>query len=165
MKIIATAILLFASNASHAGDLYLDVNGYSWHSKQDYIYRGQPGKYNPYNAGIGVTYGLTQNVEAFAGYYYNSFNRDTVYGGVKIKHDFDFGNFTITPGINFGVATGYADTPAQSDYYQLVIMPAVRVTYRGIGLTLGYVPRIEKENFDAVSIITAQINIRLNRKP
>lgn len=165
MKKITTALLLVASTASHARDLYLDVNGYSWHSKDSYVYRGQPGKYNPYNAGLGVTYGLTKNVEVFAGYYYNSFNRDTVYGGAKIKHDFAFGDVTITPGLNIGVATGYANTPAQSDYYQLVIMPAVRVTYRGIGLTLGYVPRIEKENFDAVSIITAQINIRLNRKP
>lgn len=160
-KTFAAALLLAGSTATHAGDLYLDVNGYSFHSKDSYVYRGQPGKYNPRNPGIGVSYAFAKNAEVFAGYYYNSFNRDTVYGGVKIKHDFDFGNFTVTPGLNVGFATGYANTPAQSDYYQLVIMPAVRVTYRSVGMTLGYVPRVQKENFDSVSIITAQVNFLL----
>lgn len=162
MKKIITALIFLASSPALAGDLYLDVNGYSFHSSDSYVYRGKPGKYNPQNAGLGVTYGLAKNVEVFAGYYYNSFNRDTLYGGAKLKHDFAFGNVTVTPGLNVGVATGYENTPAQSDYYQVVIMPTVRVTYRGVGMTLGYVPRFEKENFTAVSIITAQINIRVH---
>lgn len=160
MRKIITILLFLATAPAQAGDLYLDVNGYSWHSKEEYVYRGQPGKYNAHNTGLGVTYELTQYTEVFAGYYYNSFKRDTVYGGVKIKHDFAFGEVTITPGLNVGVATGYANTPAQSDYYQLVIMPAVRLTYRGVGFTVGYVPRIEKPNFDAVSAVTFQFNFR-----
>lgn len=155
-------ILIFCTvTPAQAGDLYLDVNGYSWHSNNTYIYRGQPGKYNGKNSGLGFTYGINKHVEAFAGYYYNSYNRDTVYGGVKIKHDIAIGDATITPGINIGAATGYDKTPAQSEHYQLVIMPAVRVAYRGVGLTLGYLPRVERENFKAVSAITAQVNIHL----
>lgn len=157
------ALFFFLAAPAQAGDLYLDVNGYSWHSKESYVYRGQPGTYNPRNAGLGVTYGLSQYTEVFAGYYYNSFNRDTLYGGFKLKHDFDLGSVTITPGLNVGVATGYANTPAQSDYYQLVIMPAVRLTYRGVGFTIGYVPRIEKENFDSVSAVILQFNFRVWR--
>ena len=165
MKTIITILALLAAIPAHAGDLYLDVNGYSWHSSDTYVYKGKRQEYNSKNAGLGLTYGINKYVEAFAGFYDNSYNHDTLYGGVKIKLDFEVAGVTITPSLNVGVATGYADTPAQSDYYQLVIMPAVRVTYRGVGLTLGYVPRVEKENFDAVSTITAQINIRLNRKP
>lgn len=163
MKNIITVFLLLVAAPAQAGDLYLDVNGYSWHSKQNYVYRGQAGTYNPHNAGLGVTYGLSQYTEVCAGYYYNSFNRDTLYGGVKIKHDFDLGSVTITPGLNVGVATGYANTPAQSDHYQLVIMPAVRLTYQGVGLTIGYVPRLEKENFDSVSAVILQFNFRVWR--
>ena len=161
MKKIIPILILFASAPALAGDLYLDVNGYSWHSQDTYVYKGKRHEYNSNNAGIGFTYGLNKYVEAFAGYYYNSFNRDTLYGGAKLKRDFAFGNVTITPGLNVGVATGYSKTPAQSDYYQVVIMPAVRVTYRGVGMTLGYLPPFEKENFAAVSVITAQINIRV----
>lgn len=165
MKKIIAIIIFAAVVPAHAGDLYLDINGYSWHSNDTYVYQGKRHEYNSKNAGLGVTYGINKYVEAFAGFYDNSYNRDTLYGGAKIKLDFEVAGVTITPGLNVGAATGYADTPAQSDYYRLVIIPAVRVTYRGVGLTLGYVPRIEKENFDAVSAITAQINIRLNRKP
>lgn len=155
-------ILIFCAAAPvQAGDLYLDVNGYSWHSNETYAYRGRLEKYNSRNTGLGFTYAFNKHIEAFAGNYYNSYNRNTIYGGAKIKHDFAISDLTITSGINIGVATGYDKTPVQSDYYQLVIMPAARITYRGVGLTLGYIPRVERENFKAVSTITAQVNIRV----
>lgn len=161
-KKIIVAILLAAAVPAHAGDLYLDVNGHSWHSKNTYTYRGQQGEYNGQNPGLGVTYGLGNHLEAFTGYFVNSFQRATVYGGAKIKHDLVFGKVTVTPGLNIGIATGYDKTPAQSDYYQFVIMPAVRIVYRDVGVTLGYVPKVEKENFDAVSTLTLQINVLIS---
>lgn len=164
MKRIAAAVFLFASAPSHAGELYLDINGYSWHSNDTYVYKGKRQDYNAENFGLGLTYGINKYVEASAGFYNNSYYKQTLYGGLKIKHDIVFGNLVVSPGLNVGVATGYADTPIHADYYQIVIMPAVRVTYRGMGLTVGYVPRVEKENFVPVSTITAQVNILFGRR-
>lgn len=161
MKTIITILALLAAIPAQAGDLYLDVNGYSWHSNDTYVYKGKRHDYNAENSGLGLTYGLNKYVEASAGFYNNSYYKQTLYGGLKIKHDIVFGNLVVSPGLNVGVATGYADTPIHADYYQVVIMPAVRVTYRGMGLTVGYVPRVEKENFVPVSTITAQVNIRV----
>lgn len=154
-------VAIVVSAPALAGDLYLDVNGYSWHGKDTYEYQGKRHEYNSNNAGLGVTYGLIKYVEVFAGFYDNSYRRNSIYGGVKIKKDFMFGEITITPGINVGVSTGYEDTQVQADRYQVVAMPAVRILYRGVGLTIGYIPAIEKEEpgYVSVSTITAQINI------
>lgn len=164
MKNIIALLSFFVCTPALAGDLYLDINGYSRHSNDTYVYKGQVHEFNSNNLGLGLTYGVNKYVEAFAGFYDNSFNKTTLYGGAKLKLDFNIADVTITPGLNVGAATGYADTPAMSDYYQVVVMPTVRVTYRGVGLTIGYVPIVERENFVSVSTVTAQINIRIGRR-
>lgn len=163
MKTIIAAIALLAALPAQAGDLFLDINGYSFHSNETYKYNGKREKFNSQNAGVGLTYGMGKYIEASAGYFRNSFDKDTIYGSAKLKYSFNFGEVSVTPGINIGLATGYMDTPVQSDQYQVVVMPTLRLTYRGVGLTLGYFPQVEKENFIAVSVITAQINVRIGR--
>lgn len=174
---IILALILFSTQAS-SNELFLDINGLSWHSKDTYVYHeireteprigaatgiGKPQEYNGKNAGLGLTYVVNNYLETFVGFYDNSYNRDTVYGGLRLKHDFLVFGVTVTPSLNIGAATGYSDTPVRSDYYQLVIMPAVRVTYNGFGVTIGYLPLVERDNLIAVSTITAQVNVRLFR--
>lgn len=157
---IILAIILLSAQAN-ANELFLDINGFSMHSKETYKYKGTRQEYNSNNTGLGLTYGLNKYTEASAGFYKNSYNKDTIYGLVRLKYDISMGNMTITPGINIGIVTGYWDTPVQADYYQVLVAPTVRVTYHGIGFTIGYVPGSEKDNLNPVSTITAQINIML----
>lgn len=170
MKTIIMALLLAIAAPVHASDKWsksgyisIDINGYSKHSHDTYVYQGILREYNSKNAGLGVNYGLNKYVEAFVGFYDNSYNKNTFYGGAKLKHDFVMGNVVVTPGISVGVSTGYEDTVVQADKYQFIAMPTVRVTYRGVGLTIGYVPAIKNDSptYVPVSTITAQINIRV----
>lgn len=161
INIIAVFFLLVAAPAQ-ASDLYLDVNGYSWHSNDTYTYKGEH-EYNTNNAGLGLTYSANKYLEASAGFYENSYNTRSLYGSTKIKYEIELSKVTVTPAISVGVATGYVDTPNQADCLQVFVMPTVRLAYRGVGFTIGYLPRIKKENLVPVSTITLQFNFRVWR--
>lgn len=162
MKTAIILVLILCSAQASANELYLDINGISIHSNKTYRYQGRTHNYNSQNVGLGFTYGLLNSyAEASAGFYDNSYNKDTIYGFIRLKHDLSIGELTISPGVNFGLVTGYWDTPMQADYYQVIVAPTVRVTYHGVGLTIGYVPGVEKGNLKPVSTITAQVNVRL----
>lgn len=162
MKNIIAVFFLLVAAPAQAGDLYLDINGYSQHSNKTYSYKGVH-EYNTKNAGLGLTYSANKYLEASAGFYENSYNTRSLYGSTKIKYEIELSTVTVTPAISVGVATGYMNTPAQADCLQVFVMPAVRLAYRDVGFTIGYVPRIKKENFQAVSAVTLQFNFRVWR--
>lgn len=159
-RIIAALILLVALPSAHAGEFGLDVNGWSRHSNNTYVYQGKRNEYNSKNFGGGITYGISKHFEATAGFYDNSYYHTSVYGAVRIKQDIDLGSgFVVTPGFQVGLATGYAETPVHSAYAQFVAMPFVRLTYRRTGVSIGYVPRIGQDNTIPVSTVVVQVNI------
>lgn len=162
MKNIIVVFFSLVAAPAQAGDLYLDVNGYSWHSSDTYTYKGVH-EYNTNNAGLGMTYSANKYLEASAGFYENSYYTRSLYGGAKIKYDINISKVNVAPAISVCIATGYVDTPDHANYLQVFMMPAVRLAYRGVGFTIGYVPRIEKENTMSVSAITLQFNFRVWR--
>lgn len=162
MKNIIVLFFFLTAAPAQANDLYLDVNGYSWHSYDTYTYKGVH-EYNTKNAGLGLTYSANKYLEASVGFYENSYNTRSLYSSAKIKYEFELSTVTVAPAITVGVATGYTNTPAQADRLQVFVMPAVRLAYRNVGFTIGYVPRVKKENFDAVSAVTLQFNFRVWR--
>ena len=165
MKNYVLALVLFAAIPAQAGALTLDINGASRHSKDTYRYQGKTHKYNESNLGAGLTYGVNKYVGVTAGFFDNSYYQTTVYAGVKLGYDIVFGDVVVSPGVQAGYASGYADTPVQSSSLQPVVLPNLRVSYRGVGVTVGYVPRVASGVTDSVSVVTVQLNIRLGAKP
>ena len=168
MKISQEGLILVALLAvpggAHAGEFSLDVNGWSRHSNDTYKYQGKRHEYNEQNTGLGLTYGISKHFEASTGFYENSYYRTSVYGAVMIKRNIYLdGGFIVTHGIQIGLATGYADTPAHAAYFQFVAMPVVRLAYRRTGVTIGYIPRVNQDNGVPVSTIVVQANIRIGK--
>lgn len=159
-NILAAALVLASFPA--AGDVFLDINGASKHSKDTYHYRGVTQEYNSRNAGLGLTVDLNKYFDLSGGFYDNSYNRLSVYGGVTIKHDLFYGDFRITPGVAVGVATGYRNTPVHASVLQPTLMATVRVTWRGVGFTAGYMPASNMaEGVNPVSVVTLQANVQI----
>ncbi|MHB0978435.1 MAG: hypothetical protein ACYC1K_03500 [Minisyncoccota bacterium] len=161
--ILFLAIML-PHNISTAGELYIDINGKAWHDNKTYRYEKQTFNYNENNLGLGLTYSIHKYIEISTGYYYNSFRRNTLYGAAKLKYDIKYKAFTITPGLGLGLVTGYEDTPVKADIIQPVVIPVLRIVYEKVGLTIGYLPKTERQtakNF-STSALTVQLNLQAN---
>lgn len=163
MKNYIAGLALFVAIPAQAGGLTLDINGLSQHSKDTYRYQGKMHKYNETNLGLGLTYGVNKYVDVSAGFFENSYYKKTVYAGVRFGSEFVFGDFVVSPGIQAGFATGYADTPVNSSSLRPIVLPNLRVAYRDVGVAVGYVPRAVSGSAIAVSVVTIQLNIKLWR--
>ena len=167
MRAYIAALAVFAAVPAQAGDIWLDINGASRHSKDTYFDRGKTHRYNESNLGLGLTYDANKYVGVTAGFYDNSYYQTTVYAGVRLGYSFVVGDVVVSPGIHAGYASGYADTPVHSSRLRPVVVPNLRVAYRGVGVTIGYVPRVASGDDATVSfsVVTAQVNINLLGKP
>lgn len=109
--VMIAALLLSSCTAAIAaqGDVWLDVHGVSYHDKAGRCYTeaGVCKKFNEFNRGVGLSYGAQDWLEVSAGYYRNSYDENTVYMSGTLKHDIPIGNFTVSPGLRLGIATGY----------------------------------------------------------
>lgn len=161
---IAALAMLGCASPTRADDLFLDLNGISKHNKSTYLYRGATHDYNSRNTGLGLTAGLNKYFEASGGFYDNSYDRRSLYTSVTLKHDLPYRDFRITPGISVGVVTGYKHTPVHAATLQPSLIASVRATWRGVGFTVGYIPRVNRGEGIPVSVITLQANVQLNRE-
>ena len=162
MKTILAFLILFLPLASaQAGDIFLDINGTSKHSKDTYLYRGATHEYNSRNAGLGLTAGLNKHFEASVGFYDNSYDRLSAYASVTLKHELSYRDFRVTPGISVGLATGYSNTPVHAATLQPLLSVGVRATWRGVGFTVGYFPPVNTGEIIPDSVITLQANVQL----
>lgn len=158
--ILATALVLASFPA--AGEVFLDINGASKHSKDTYSYRGVKQEYNSRNVGLGLTADLNKYFALSGGFYDNSYDRLSGYAGVTLKYDLLYGDFRVTPGVTVGLATGYKNTPVHASLLQPTLIASVRVTWRGVGFTAGYMPAANMaEGIDPVSVVTLQANVQI----
>ena len=164
MKNYVLALAVFAAVPAQAGDLWLDINGFSQHSKDTYWYLGKKHKYNESNPGLGLTYRANKWLDFSAGFYENSYYHTTVYGAVRIGYEIALGDVVISPGLQSGFATGYEKTPVSSGLLRPFVFPSLRIAYRNIGVTIGYFPKITQPDIVAISIITMQVNIELGKQ-
>ena len=148
MKTILALVFGFGVASANAADLIdsisLDVTLGSRHSAKTYRYKGGVYEYNEKNYGLGITASFKEfaprNVEVSAGWYENSYNHTSAYVSVTAKHEFRFGGFAASPGITFGYATGYEKTPAKAPFLQATVLPNLHISFRGIGVRVGYIP-------------------------
>jgi hypothetical protein len=99
--IIATAVLLLIFSQEVCADS-LDVNLTSIHYDTTY-------KYNTKNFGIGYTKDLDKHWQVQGGTFKNSYNKDSLYAMINLKHEMNGWNW----GIAFGFVSGYDNIEAK----------------------------------------------------
>jgi hypothetical protein len=118
------------------GEFSLDISGFSRHSKSTYNEDGLAHKYNETNPGIGFSYGLSDNLDLRIGGFENSYRRNSIYVGVNWHKDYYMGDWTVAPGINLLLISGYSrrtDIP-------VAILPSVTLGHRAVKLSFGLQP-------------------------
>lgn len=130
------------SSIAHAeqGDVWVDVNGLSKHyGGRDYFCDdGVCKKKNEVNPGVGVGYEVRDWAELKLGFYKNTYYATTTYAGVNFKKDFNVGPTIVSPGVMFGVVTGYERV--SDNVVNLAGSLNLSTTYERVRVTVGYTP-------------------------
>lgn len=137
---IVVAILSASQPAFATDSLYIDVNGFSLHSKQYYSYQGERKEYNQDNAGLGLSKQWNDNADLTAGFYKNSYDKMSAYGGANAHLNFKSGSVSWRPGVCVGLVTGYDNTPDHAGVVRLMVMPNVAISVGDLGIKVGYLP-------------------------
>lgn len=170
-KFALMALLLIFSTPCVAdqGDIWIDFNVASIHGDRDFNFKpceecdSERMDYNWYNPGLGFTYSAYDALDLSAGGYNNSFDKLSWYSyaytklPIQLTHNwsFDVGPFV-------GVATGYEDTPKDTNgnlYNKLLPYAGLMtsITYETIRMRVAFIPDMQNENAKPFSIITFQL--------
>ncbi len=144
--------LASSASALEKGEFTLDISGFSKHSKSTYIENGTAHKYNETNPGLGISYGLSDNLDLRIGGFKNSYDRDSVYVGLNWHRDFYFGDWTVAPGINLFLVSGYE----RRNDIPVAILPTLSFGHRAVKLSVGILPFGE----DKVTTFQLQFNFK-----
>lgn len=160
--LVALCVGLSFFRTARAGELFLDINGISKHSQSTYWYQGQEIPFNSENPGIGITYKARPHLDLKSGFYKNSYYRTSAYAAINISKEFRIEKVGVTPGVMFGVATGYTDTPMYSHVLQPSVFLTVGIKLSGTGFNIGYIPGLTKlANGNPVSAIIIQFTTQI----
>jgi hypothetical protein len=150
-KFIFATIVIFTTATSipawaDSGQLWLDINVTSIHGKDTWEYNGKEGAYNENNFGLGLGYQVSDFGEWKIGFYENSYNKTSVYAGMRFRTNLLLGfiedpTWVFAPGLTLGVITGYNDTPEEARALNPVILPSIDIGHRSIGrMNVGFLP-------------------------
>lgn len=141
LSMMLLSFCLFSNVHAAEGDLWIDVNVASYHAGGNgYCYKNDCHDFNQFNYGLGVSYEMDSLIEWTGGFYRNSYDENSVYGGVRFNHNFNVGQFNVTPGIFVGGVTGYDDTEVEASPLQLIALPMVGVSYKQVRGMFGVAP-------------------------
>jgi len=162
LLLAVSVLLLFAYDIQAAeGDLWLDFNLASKHTNaSQYTYKGETKDFNESNLGAGLSYDIDGTFEATAGFFRNSYDKNSTYVGVKAKHDFRFGRVLVAPGVTVGLVTGYDDTEVQGAKLQPLAVPSLTFTFDKFRGTVGYIPLRLVSSDAETDVITFQISVK-----
>ena len=118
MILILTATL----NQTVQADTWIDIHLVSMHSSPTYTKDGKEYAYNEKNIGLGLDIPRTKNASYIAGFYDNSYNNTTVYGGMDFH---SAGIFAM--GVSAGLVTGYQSVHDTSN--SAYVKPLVVLTF------------------------------------
>ena len=131
-----------------------------------YVKEERRKNYNSANYGFGLKYGLAKYADAFVGFYDNSYDKTSFYGGVNIKRDFypGGGKFRVAPGLKLGLTTGYEGTPDDDAAWgpggtAPMAVPNIEVGYGSVYTNAGYIPAIGEQS---TWVVMVQGGIRLD---
>lgn len=122
---LAVCMAMFSTCVMAQAADWLVVSGASWHFEKRYQYRAE-------NPGLGWERNLDEMpLSVMAGFYLNSYNRETVYAGARWE-PFRWSHARL--GLFGGVASGY--------WTPVVTMPILSLEYRRVGINIMAVPTI-----------------------
>lgn len=162
VAVITFMFVVFGSPEVRAdkGDLWIDINLASKHtSASQYTHNGKTEDYNERNYGFGMSYDIDGTFEVTGGFFRNSYDKHSDYLGVKAKHDFNFGHFTVTPGVTVGFVTGYENTEVDAPKFQPIAVPSVAFGYNDFRTTIGYIP-LRLASDASTDVVTFQLGYR-----
>lgn len=137
------------------GDVFLDINLLSIHDPSTYVEDNNVKDYNDDTHGLGVTYDLAKHYQLKFGWYKNSYNEPSWYGGINIKTDWKY----VQPGIAFVGVTGYDDTIEETAVVAFLALPNLSVPInRDHRLFVGYIPKFGEYE---TQVLTLQYQYRL----
>jgi len=140
-KVLVAAISLAAISSANAGDMWVDINGFSRHFGADtYEWQGETKEYKEVNPGLGLGIPVHEYIEGKVGWYDNSYDMTSAYAGGFFHLNINIDDFKIEPGGFLGVVTGYSETPEQANKVQIIGMPQVQISYKSVRVGLGYLP-------------------------
>ncbi|MGH1485069.1 MAG: hypothetical protein ACRBCI_02540 [Cellvibrionaceae bacterium] len=124
--------------ALDANEWTLDINTGSKHSSETY---GKNKYYNEENNGFGMTFGYSDMIDIKIGFFDNSYNKSSVYGGAVFNKDYYiFNDIVVSPGVGLMFTTGYHDTPIDAPALAPIVYPTITIGHKTLRSTIGYVP-------------------------
>ena len=165
MKRITSFLLgsLFCSAVVADDNLLLDVNGYSWHSRDIYTSGGMSREYNSMNTGLGLTKQVSNHVDVSAGVYENSYYKTSVYGCANFHLNFGGGALIVRPGVSVGIVTGYDNTPDNTGVVRPIVLPSLVASFNDFGVRFGFVPPFPRSGGGStVAVVTVQFQYRVD---
>ncbi len=143
------------------GDLWLDLNVASKHTgASEYTYNGKTEDFNETNLGAGLSYDIDGTFEATGGFFRNSYDKNSMYAGVKAKRDFFVNKVVLTPGLTVGLVTGYDNTEANGRQFQPLAVPNVTAAVGRFRGTVGYIPLRLVSSAAGTDVVTFQLGYK-----
>lgn len=143
MKAIWGVAAIMLPLTCSAGD-WASIHIGSSHSKATYFDdSGDIHEYNETNLGLGVMSSTDKYTELGAGYYRNSFNRNSFYAGADFHTSDDN---AVRAGVSFFAVTGYEES---------YVMPLPNITARinsQIRVSVGYLPAKDNDGADVITL-------------
>ena len=152
MRTIISIILLTAFSNTYAAkdDLWLKIHIASKHFSESGVWvddYGQEHPWNEGNPGLGLEYEITNNLSVNGGGYYNSHEKVSIYGGIKLHTSYDR---VFAVGLGGGLVTGYEITQNVEGPVSAYIHPTISwipknpyVGGRPFRFDVGYVPALD----------------------
>jgi hypothetical protein len=113
----------------------LDVHGLSYHlGKTHYNENGHEKSYNDINIGLGATHLFYKSLGMSAGFYQNSYRKNSNYLGFTLRHKDSWKNQNwhwVYGGKIIGV-TGYKNTPQDTGYLRGVALLEAGIGYQNV---------------------------------
>jgi hypothetical protein len=164
-RALAAALTLIAAptqTIAAEGDLWLDINGLSYHAAdiRQYCKDDLCRPFNKVNKGLGISYGTHDNIELKTGFYENSYHANTVYAGAHLHTKPQRG---VEVGLNLGLASGYHEERLATKS-GIVPIGALTLGFQRSGLrtVVSYAP-LRTVFGGKADVYTIQLGISLNK--
>jgi hypothetical protein len=138
--IVFIVILMFSGSlaALDQNEWTLDINTGSKHSKETYAKNKY---YNEENDGFGLTFGYSDMIDIKVGFFENSYEKSSIYGGAVFNKDYYlFNDIVVSPGVGLIFATGYHNTPVDAPMLAPIVYPTITIGHKTLRSTIGYIP-------------------------
>lgn len=138
-KVLGTVLLIgalgVAAGQVNAEGLELEVHTASYHTDRS-------SDFNENNLGLGISYPiLSSKYKVTAGFYDNSYDKNSTYAGVSYGYDFCNTNFRCELGVTVGVITGY-DEDTRAAPIQPLAVPQFTIGYKNKFVRTRFIPAL-----------------------